>query len=52
MNNKSKSRQTVFPVLSSVEVRQRVVANAHKTGKEAFPLITMGVAFVQAALAA
>ena len=37
-------------VLSADQVRQRIIDNAHKTGKDAFPLTTMGVAMVEAAL--
>lgn len=39
-----------LPVLSTDQVRERILANAVKTGKDAFPLTTMGVAMVEAAL--
>ena len=32
------------------DVRKRIIDNAKLTGKEAFPLTTMGVAMVEAAL--
>lgn len=39
-----------LPVLSSKEVRERVVENAHKQGDAAFKPTLMAVAFVEAAV--
>lgn len=36
--------------MSTEEIRKRIIDNATKTGKEAFPLTTTGVAMVEAAL--
>jgi len=36
--------------LSPVQVRKRIIDNARREGKHAFPLTTMGVAMVEAAL--
>ena len=36
--------------LSPVQVRKRIIDNAHREGKHAFPITTMGVAMVEAAL--
>ena len=49
MNNNNERRHT-REVLTMDKVRERVIVNALKTGKDSFPPTSMGIAFTQAAL--